>query len=87
LVKDPDFPMRTHRILLSGVVALLNLLPISSGAASFNCAKAKTPNEILICGDSQLSVIDDDLAALYRAAKGVAKDTVAFKKETNEEST
>lgn len=77
--------MRTHRILLIGVVALLNLLPISSGAASFNCAKAKTPNEVLICGDSQLSVIDDDLAALYRAAKAVAKDTVALKKETNEE--
>jgi hypothetical protein len=32
-----------------------------------------------------LSVIDDDLAALYRAAKAVAKDTVAFKKETNED--
>ena len=77
--------MRTHRILLICVVALLNLLPIFSGAASFNCAKAKTPNEVLICGDSQLSVTDDDLATLYRAAKAVAKDTVAFKKETNVE--
>lgn len=77
--------MRTNRILLVCVVALPYLLPVSSGAASFNCAKAKTPHEVLICGDPQLSVMDDDLAALYRAAKAVAKDTVAFKKETNEE--
>src|ERR1700730_10201107 len=77
--------MRINRILVICVVALPFWLPVSSGAASFNCAKAKTPNEVLICGDPQLSVIDDDLAALYRAAKAVATDTVAFKKETNEE--
>jgi uncharacterized protein/uncharacterized tellurite resistance protein B-like protein len=84
LVKDPDFPMR-HRILLICAVVLLYSLPVSSDAASFNCAKAKTPNEVLICGDRQLSALDDGLAALYRAAKAVAKDSVAFKKETTEE--
>ncbi|MDB6084885.1 MAG: hypothetical protein JWN43_2766 [Gammaproteobacteria bacterium] len=77
--------MRTHRILLICVVALLYSWPVCSAAASFNCAKAKTPNEVMICGDPQLSVMDDDLAALYRAAKAVAKNTAAFKKETTEE--
>jgi uncharacterized protein/uncharacterized tellurite resistance protein B-like protein len=77
--------MRTNRIFAVCVGALPFWLPVSAGAASFNCAKAKTPNEVLICGDPQLSVIDHDLAALYRAAKAVATDTVAFKKETNEE--
>lgn len=67
-----------HRILLICVVTLLYSWPICSGAASFNCAKAKTPNEVLICGDPRLS-------ALYRAAKAVTKDSVAFKKETTEE--
>ena len=66
-------------------VALLAGLPVISCAASFNCAKATSPNELMICADRQLSVMDDDLAALYRAAKAAAPDAVAFKKETNDE--
>jgi uncharacterized tellurite resistance protein B-like protein len=64
---------------------LLAGVPVISHAASFNCAKANSPNELMICADRQLSVMDDDLAALYRAAKAVAPDAVAFKKETNDE--
>jgi uncharacterized protein/uncharacterized tellurite resistance protein B-like protein len=66
-------------------VALLAGLPVISRAASFNCTKATSPNELMICADRQLSVMDDDLAALYRAAKTAAPDAVAFKKDTNDE--
>jgi uncharacterized protein len=84
MVKDPDFAMQTNRILLICIAAPC-WFPAYAGAASFNCAKAQTPNENLICSDRQLSVMDDDLAALYRAAKAVAPDAVGFKRETNVE--
>lgn len=35
---------------------------------SFNCAKASTGLETLICGDSQLSNLDSQLAIAYKAA-------------------
>lgn len=35
-------------------------------SASFDCQKAKTPVEKLICGDPTLSVLDDGLAFAYR---------------------
>ena len=37
-------------------------------AASFDCAKAQTQVENLICADAELSKLDDDLAAAYIAA-------------------
>lgn len=41
-------------------------------ATSFDCAKAKTKTEKLICGDPELSKADDAMAAVYRKALGVA---------------
>jgi uncharacterized protein len=38
-------------------------------AASFNCAKAQTPVERLICSDPQVSELDDRLDKAYRAAE------------------
>jgi uncharacterized tellurite resistance protein B-like protein len=67
------------------VVAFLAGVPPIACAASFNCAKATSANELTICGDRQLSVMDGELAALYRAAKAAAPDAAAFKKETNVE--
>lgn len=37
-------------------------------AASFDCAKAGTKVEKLICGDAELSTLDDDLNAAYKTA-------------------
>lgn len=37
-------------------------------AASFDCAKAKTRAEKVICADPQLSKLDEELATAYRAA-------------------
>jgi uncharacterized protein/uncharacterized tellurite resistance protein B-like protein len=63
------------------IAALLSCFPVFCDAASFNCANASSPNELLICGDPRLSTLDDDLAVLYRAAKAVAPEAAAFKKK------
>jgi uncharacterized protein YecT (DUF1311 family) len=44
------------------------LLPQPAQAASFDCAKAGTKIEKLICADEQLSKLDEQLAALYQEA-------------------
>jgi len=77
--------MILYRVGFLCAAAILAALPALSIAASFNCSKARSATEILICGDSQLSAMDDDLAILYRSAKSVSTDATAFRKETNEE--
>jgi uncharacterized protein len=49
-------------------------------AASFDCSKARSTNEHLICDDRALSRLDDQLGELYRKAKAVAVDPSAFAK-------
>ncbi len=49
----------------------LVILLLASGmahAASFDCAKAKTPLEQAVCGSPELSAADDEMAAAYKAA-------------------
>jgi uncharacterized protein/uncharacterized tellurite resistance protein B-like protein len=77
--------MTKTRIRVFCAAALVSGIPVISSAASFKCATASSPNELMICADRQLSIMDDDLAVLYRAAKAAAPDAVAFKKETNYE--
>ena len=50
--------------------ALFDLLVTASSvqAASFDCAKANTKVEGLICGDVELSKLDDKLNMAYKAA-------------------
>ena len=40
----------------------------SATAASFDCAKAKSPVEKAICSDAELSKLDEELARAYKAA-------------------
>jgi len=57
----------------------------SDGASphpSFNCAKAHSPPEVLICSDSELMALDNDLAQIYAQAKAVAIDKKLFANET-----
>jgi uncharacterized protein len=49
---------------------LLVLLLLAGGvghAASFDCTKAKSPQEKAICASPELSAADDQLAAAYKA--------------------
>jgi hypothetical protein len=45
---------------------------------SFDCTKARSRSERLICADPELSALDADFAVLYKKAKSVASDKAAF---------
>lgn len=50
--------------------SLIIFLALSTGAhsASFDCQKAKSINEKLICQDEDLSKLDDELSVIYKSA-------------------
>jgi len=53
--------------------------PADLRAASFDCAKAKSPAEKAVCADPALSTLDERLAAAYKAAMAGAPDRAAVK--------
>lgn len=65
-------------------MATLLLLPFTQAhAASFNCAKAHSPAETVICHDETLSKADDELGKLFRRAQREAPDRRAYRKESD----
>jgi uncharacterized protein len=52
---------------------------------SFNCAKARSTTEKLICGDEELASLDRDLGALHQRAKQAAADRRAFQRNSDAE--
>ncbi|WP_374354427.1 DUF4431 domain-containing protein [Chitinimonas sp.] len=65
------------------VLVLLALWPWVSGiAASFDCQKARSPAEKLICQDSELSRLDEELSGLYQLVKRQVGDSKAFQQQT-----
>ena len=50
-------------------------------AASFDCAKKLTSVENMICNDSKLSKLDEDLASLYKSALKSTDDKEKLKNE------
>jgi uncharacterized protein len=52
---------------------------------SFDCTKARSDAEHLICNDAQLAAADVDLANLFASAKAAAADQIAFKEHTREQ--
>jgi uncharacterized protein YecT (DUF1311 family) len=61
------------RALLS-IVVCLAMFGGSAAAASFDCKKAKTKAEKLICATPELSRADEELAREYKAARGATKN-------------
>ncbi len=58
------------RLLLAGALAVLALaFAHPSEAANFDCGKAKTPVEYLVCGNSNLSKLDDMVGLAYSQVK------------------
>ncbi len=57
---------RTIRLWLAAVL-LMAVGPLA-GAASFDCAKAKSPMEKLICADAPLSALDEQLNTAFKEA-------------------
>lgn len=58
-------------------LACLLLLPVAAPAASFDCSKASTKIEKLICNDKELSRQDESLAKAYRSALSSAQAKAA----------
>lgn len=67
--------------IMKRILSLLALLTLalSAHAASFDCSKAHTPQEKLICFDYRLSDLDSQLAWSYTEALKQAKDPSALK--------
>jgi hypothetical protein len=66
------------------LLSFLLSFSLAAGAASFDCSKARSYSEKLICSDPELSKLDEDLGTVYRAAKGRtgnSKEFRAFAKE------
>lgn len=53
----------------------------SAHSASFDCSKAKSIPEYLICGTPELSKADDELDVLFKAARNKAQDKQAFREQ------
>jgi uncharacterized protein len=76
--------MITVRVV--SAIAVLAVAPFNSpGAASFDCAKARSQAESLICSDSELSALDDELGVLHKRARAVAPDKEGFARSSRNE--
>ncbi|MFV8631150.1 DUF4236 domain-containing protein, partial [Ralstonia pseudosolanacearum] len=56
--------------------------PAPSMQTSFDCSKARSDAEHIICSDPELAADDVELAVIYAKARAVAKDPVAFRERT-----
>lgn len=72
-------------IRIAVLVVIMTAFSIEIHAASFNCAKARSRAEILICADPELSSLDDELALLYAKAKLLAPSPADFKAHSERE--
>jgi len=68
------------RIVLSSAAILATVIGLGARApaASFDCRKARTPVEKMICSDPQLSDLDARLARSYRRARDAGADPAAL---------
>jgi len=69
-----------HRYLNQAALALFASLATAplAHAVSFRCPQHASASERLVCGDPELSALDDKLAALYRNAVNATPDTTAL---------
>ncbi|WP_241294089.1 lysozyme inhibitor LprI family protein [Burkholderia stabilis] len=54
-------------------------------APSFDCSKARSDSERIICSDADLSARDVELASLFARARAAAIDKTAFKESTRQQ--
>lgn len=59
--------------------------PRRTTSPSFDCAKARSTTEKLICGDEELARMDLDLGRLHQRAKEAAPDRRAFQRNSDAE--
>ncbi|WP_427914610.1 hypothetical protein ACPWT1_06765 [Ramlibacter sp. MMS24-I3-19] len=52
---------------------------------SFDCARARSRTERLICGDAELAALDRDTGRLHARARAAARNPAAFKRQNDAE--
>lgn len=57
--------MKTRTLLLAAALMAVTAAPAYANSASFNCAYAKTPDEVTICNSQELTDLDATLAQLF----------------------
>lgn len=72
-------PMTDARSLLA--IAVLSAAAATAHAASFDCTKALSRNEQLICSNPLLSELDDQMGTSYEIALSQSPDPDALKRE------
>ena len=73
--------------LLGAITVVVPISVLGQGAdgPSFDCGKARSTPEKIICADPELSRLDRDLAELYRTAKSSARDPQEFQRNSARE--
>lgn len=59
--------------------------PSARARPSFDCARARSTPEKIICSDQELSRLDRELGRLHAQAEAVARDRAAFKRQNDAE--
>lgn len=80
-IRAPDLPLRVLKNPEVPVESNQEQMTISP---SFDCSKANSPSERLICSDSELATEDNELFELYKRAKVKSDNPAAFKAEAAE---
>lgn len=70
-----------HAMALAGAVAAPQQAPVAQPRPSFDCAKASTAIEGMICGNAELADLDSRLAVAYRDLRQVADDPEREKRD------
>lgn len=68
--------MKSNILAFAAIVMLFNYT--NSHSVSFDCSKAKSRSENLICSDPELSALEDEFTTLYKNAKSVVADKKEF---------
>ena len=79
------------RVVFSALVVFATTVVVhgaygqSPDGPSFDCQKARSPSERIICADKELSRMDRELAVLYKASRASARDPQDFVRVSAEE--
>jgi uncharacterized protein len=76
---------QSMKLASSLLTAACLLFPLAAHAVSFDCRKAHSPTEQLICNDPELSAADDQLGALYQNVQSVTKNRRALRTERDQD--
>jgi len=69
------------RIVQCVTVTMMVIMPLVSWCASFNCAKASTRTEKMICSNDGISKADESLAKTYKSALATTQDKATLKQQ------